>query len=188
MGKWGWKMLTVQANLNLIRRRLASSFTLVFFDQWKSVILWKEPFAFQLTKLCPYQHPSGLVFSHWKLKLGPTRYAQETSTLCRSFRRGHCVTIPSSETSARGGSWGRWRFWAQGQGRHRPRLWSTWEFFAYGGAASFAVLDGCVGSTSVCSPKPIGVYIWDFYSKRSRCQPWQTSLLEPWLRRGCSSG
>ena len=35
----GWKMLTVQANLNLIRRRLASSFTLVFFDQWASVIL-----------------------------------------------------------------------------------------------------------------------------------------------------
>lgn len=45
------------------------------------------------------------------------------------------------------------------------------NYFAYGGAASFAVLDGCVGSTSVCFPKPIGVYIWDFYSRRSRCQP-----------------
>ena len=179
----GWKMLTVQANLDLIRRRLASSFTLVFFDQWKSVILWKEPFAFQRTKLCLYQHPSGLVFSHWKLKLGPTRYAQETSTLCRSFRRGHIVR--GQAAGADGGSGLRD---AQGQGRHGPRLWSTWEFFAYGGAASFAVLDGCVGSTSVCSPKPIGVYIWDFYSRRSRCQPWQTSLLEPWLRRGCSLG
>ena len=118
----------------------------------------KGTFCFPAYETMSVSAPLGPCLFSLEIETGPHQVCpRNLYSVWKFLKRAYC---------ARAGSWGRWRFWAQGQGRHGPRLWSTWEFFAYGGAASFAVLDGCVGSTSVCFPKPIGVYIWDFFISR----------------------